>query len=198
MPETNVNRLARNIENAQIFGYEFTLGGRGRIGHVGITISAGYSYNYGASTGNGTAHYSEGDFFKDAFIYNVHRVQNPNTPAYQHLLEYRARHLFRSDLELSYWRVYLGGTFSYASLPELIPNTILLAVNTISGNKSFENYLKIHANGDFIADMRAGYRVNKHFDVGFIVKNLANRFYMLRPGRPEPIRNFTMQFRYNF
>jgi outer membrane receptor protein involved in Fe transport len=205
-PGTPLNQLqlfgirALNIENAQIFGYEFTLGGRGRIGKVGITVSAGYSYNYGATTGSDLAPYSEGQFFKDAFIYNVHRIQNQNTAAYKHLLEYRARHLFRSDIELSYWKIYLGGTFSYASLPELIPPTILTAVDHIAGtgNTSYDQYFAAHKNGDFIADIRAGYKVNRHFDVGFIVKNLANRFYMLRPGKPEPIRNFTVQLRYNF
>ncbi len=189
---------ARNIENAQIFGYEFTVGGRGQIGKVGITFNAGYSYNYGATTGTSTAPYSEGQFFSDAFKYNVQRVTDTASVQYKHLLEYRARHLFRSDLELKYWKIYVGGTFSYASLPELVPATILTAVNYISGNDSYTRYFRDHRRGDFTADIRFGYRVNKHFDVGFIVKNLSNRFYMLRPGKPEPIRNYTIQLRYNF
>jgi outer membrane receptor protein involved in Fe transport len=190
---------ARNIANAQIFGYEFSIRGRGQIGRVTVTATAGYSYNYGSSIGPTSPgdHYSEGDFFKDAFIYNVHRIVNPNTEAYKHLLEYRVRHLFRSDIELKYWKVYVGATLSYESFPEEIPGTILLAVNTIAGNDSYQNYFNTHK-GDAIGDVRMGYMVNKHFDVGFIVKNLANRFYMLRPGKPEPIRNYTIQMRYNF
>jgi iron complex outermembrane receptor protein len=203
-PGTAINQLklfgirASNIEDAQIFGYEFSLGGKGQIGKVGITVSAGYSYNYGATPGTSSSPYSEGQFFKDAFTYNVHRVQNQNSPQYIHMLEYRVRHLFRSDLELKYWRIYVGGTFSYGSLPEKIPATILTAVNFISGNDSYSQYFNIHKNGDFIGDVRVGYIINKHFNVGFIIKNVANRFYMLRPGRPEPIRNFTFQVRYNF
>jgi outer membrane receptor protein involved in Fe transport len=190
---------ARNIENAQIFGYEFTVGGRGRIGKVGITANAGYSYNYGATMDElgSNDHYSEGNFFKDAFIYNVHRIVNQNTEAYKHLLEYRARHLFRSDFEVSYWKMYVGASLSYTSYPELIPSTIVLAVDVISGNNTYSNYFNTHR-GDFIGDMRVGYKVNRHFDVAFLVKNLANRFYMLRPGKPEPIRNYTVQLRYNF
>jgi iron complex outermembrane receptor protein len=203
-PGTALNQIllfgirAQNIENAQIFGYEFTLGGRGRIGPVGLTLNAGYSYNYGATTGNSSSPYSEANFFRDAFIYNVHRIQNPNTAAYQHLLEYRARHLIRTDIELSYWKCYLGATLSYASYPEKIPTTITTAIDHISGNHTFETYIADHRAGDFIPDIRAGYKVNRHFDVGFIVKNLANRFYELRPGKPEPIRNYTVQLRYNF
>lgn len=192
---------AHNIENAQIFGYELTLGGRGQIGKVGITLNAGYSYNYGSSVspkGDTSNHYSLGNFFSDAFKYNVHRVQDQSSQAYKHLLEYRVRHLFRSDIELKYWKVYLGATVSYGSSPELIPQTILTAVEAISQNQTYNNYFKYHIHGDVVADMRVGYKVNKHFDVGFIVKNLGNRFYMLRPGKPEPIRNYTIQMRYNF
>ena len=190
---------AHNIENAQIFGYEFSVGGRGRIGPVGLTLNAGYSYNYGSSLpANDTSHYTLGNFFRDAFVYNVHRVQDPNSDAYKHLLQFRARHLFRSDIELKYWKFYVGTTITYTSQPELIPSTIALAINFIAKNNSFSDYLAAHKWGDVVADVRAGYKVNKHFDVGFIVKNVANRFYELRPGKPEPIRNFTMQFRYNF
>lgn len=203
-PGTPLNQLslfgirARNIENAQILGYEFTLGTRGRLGKVGLTMSGGYSYNYGATFGAGLPAYSAGDFLHDAFYYNFHRVQDPNSNAFKHLLEYRARHLIRLDIELQYWKFYAGTTISYASFPELIPQTILLAVNEISGNNSYSQYFKAHQNGDILADIRMGYKVNKHFEVGFIVKNVANKFYMLRPGKPEPIRNYTMQFRYNF
>lgn len=192
---------ARNLENAQVFGYEFTVGGRGRIGKVGLTFGAGYSYSYGSSlpaSGDTSDHYNLGNFFKDAFKYNVRRVQDPNSEAYKHLLGYRVRHLIRMDMELQYWKVYLGGTFSYGSMPELIPNTILTAVSFIAGNNSYTNYFAQHSGGDYFGDIRMGYKVNKHFDVGFIVKNLGNRFYMLRPGKPEPIRNYTIQLRYNF
>lgn len=187
---------AQNIGTAQVFGYEFSIGGRGKIGPVGISMNAGYSYNYGSN--DTSSHYTTGNFFRDAFVYNVKRVSDQSTEAYKNLLEYRARHLFRADIELKYWRCYVGTTISYVSEPEKIPATILLAVNTIAGNNSYENYFTAHAMGDIIADVRAGYTVNKHFEVAFIVKNVANSFYMLRPGRPEPIRNYTMQFRYNF
>lgn len=47
-------------------------------------------------------------------------------------------------------------------------------------------------------DLRAGIKINEHFGMGFIVKNVTNHFYSLRPGKPEPLRNYTLQFRYNF
>jgi outer membrane cobalamin receptor len=89
---------------------------------------------------------------------------------------------------------------SYVSQPELIPGTIITAVDFLAGpnNTSYAQYFAAHKWGDVVADLRAGYKVNRHFEVGFIIKNVANHFYELRPGKPEPIRNYTMQFRYNF
>lgn len=192
---------AHNIGNTQVFGYEITAGGRGQIGKVGLTVGLGYSYNFGSIIpvkGDPSDHYTEGQFFRDAFTFNSKRVEDKNSDTYKHLLDYRVRHLVRTDVEVKYWRCYLGATLSYGSFPEKIPLTINTALDVISGNQTYENFFVAHRNGDFIADMRAGYRVNKHFDVGFIVKNLGNREYMLRPGKPEPIRNYTVQFRYNF
>lgn len=192
---------ARNITATQIFGYELSVGGRGQIGKVGITLQAGYSYSFGSripTKGDTSDHYTTGQFFKDAFIYNGKRVEDKNSETYKHLLDYRVRHLFHGDIEFSYWRCYLGATFIYASFPEVIPPTITIATQAIAGNNSYNEFYVAHRGGDFIADMRAGYKVNKHFEVGFICKNLGNRFYMLRPGKPEPIRNYTVQFRYNF
>lgn len=193
---------AHNVENAQVFGYEFSIGARGQIGKVGIQLAAGYSYSYGSmlrNAGDTSDHYTIGDFFKDAFKYNVNRVTDPATGAYKHLLDYRVRHLVRIDGEIKFWRVYVGGTFSYGSFPEKIPNTIITAVSAISGSKdAYTPFFQAHARGDFTGDIRCGYKINRHVECGFIVKNIGNRFYMLRAGRPEPIRNYTVQIRYNF
>ncbi len=193
---------AHNVENAQVFGYEFTIGARGQIGKVGIQLGAGYSYSYGSmlpKAGDTADHYTAAVFFRDAFKYNVGRVYDMSSDAYKHLLDYRVRHLVRIDAEIKYWRCYLGATFSYGSFPEKIPQTIITAVSAISGSAdAYTPYFKAHARGDFTGDIRAGYKINRHVECGFIVKNIANRFYMLRAGRPEPIRNYTVQIRYNF
>jgi outer membrane receptor protein involved in Fe transport len=193
---------AHNIENAQVFGYEFTVGARGQIGKVGLTVGAGYSYSFGSKIpvkGDTSDHYTEAQFFKDAFNYNVKRVEDKKSDTYKHLLDYRTRHLVRADVEVKYWRCYLGFTFTYASFPEVIQQTIITAVSAISGSSdAYTPFFNAHRKGDYIGDIRAGYRVNKNFEIGFIVKNLGNRFYMLRPGKPEPIRNYTVQLRYTF
>jgi hypothetical protein len=189
---------AINIENARIAGYEISVISGGKIGPVGLSINGGYSYNFPGKKDNdtGSAHYTTGQFFKDVFAYNGKRVDSANLPK---LLSYRIRHLVRADVEISYWKAYLGATFYYASTPEKVP-VFFKAVSTFifQDGEAVEKYLDKHGNGDFAMDLRAGIKFTSHFSMGFIVKNVTNNLYSLRPGRPEPLRNYTLQFRYNF
>jgi iron complex outermembrane receptor protein len=190
-----------NVENARIAGYEVGLISQGKIGPVGLKINAGYTYNFPTAKDNdtGAAHYSTGQFIKDMFAYNGRRIDTSSPDVNSRLLANRIRHLFRGDIELSYWKVYLGATFYYASTPEKIsPFFNVAQIFIFHDGNALNNYLAKHGNGDFAMDMRAGININDHFSMGFIIKNLTNHLYSLRPGRPEPLRNFTFQFRYNF
>lgn len=95
--------------------------------------------------------------------------------------------------------MYVGATFYYGSMPEKIPQLFKVASSFIFGDiNALDNYMEQHKHGDYAVDIRAGIDVTKNIKLGFIVKNVANRYYSLRPGKPEPMRNFTFQFRYNF
>ncbi|MDB5283545.1 MAG: hypothetical protein JWO06_2620 [Bacteroidota bacterium] len=182
-----------NDENARIAGYELSAVSNGKIGPVGITITAGYSYNYPTLS---SKDYSAGQFIKDFFKYNFQRVGPADSAR---LLNYRIRHLVHADIELSFWKMYLGASFNYGSVPEVIPGFYQVIGQAIfhDGN-ALSNYLQLHRNGDFYVDLRTGIKINEHFSMGFIIKNVGNRFYELRPGKAEPIRNYTLQFRYTF
>lgn len=192
---------ALNIENARIAGYEIGLAGNGKIGPVGLQIMGGYTYTWPGkaerdSTGN--ARYPVGDFLRDMFQYNFKKVgmSDPDTAK---LLYYRIRHLFRADLELTYWKIYLGATLNYGSIPEKVPGLFKAAANLIFQDvNALDKYIAKHSKGDFFMDMRMGIKFNDHFTLGLIIKNVTNRMYALRPGKPEPMRNFTVQLRYKF
>lgn len=192
---------ALNVENARIAGYEIGLSGNGKIGPVGVQILTGYTYTWpGQSVRDsaGNANYPLGAFFKDMFYYNFHKV-GMGAPDTAKLLYYRIRHLFRADIELTYWKVYLGATLNYGSIPEKVPGLFKAAANLIFKDiNAIDKYMMKHSAGDFFMDMRAGVKVNDHFSVGFILKNVTNRIYSLRPGKLEPLRNFTVQLRYKF
>lgn len=187
-----------NIENARIAGYEVGLMTTGNIGPVGLQFTGGYSYNFPTkkTAANASDAYSTKEFIRDLFKYNGKRVATEDTA---NILPYRVRHLFRADFEVRYWKCYLGATLNYASIPEVVPGFYKTIANVIFGDiNAVEKYVEKHTPGDFFMDMRMGININDRFSMGFIIKNVTNRYYSLRPGRPEPIRNYTMQFRYNF
>jgi outer membrane receptor protein involved in Fe transport len=194
-PGTVFGPKALNVENARIAGYEVLLMSSGKLGPVGLSINAGYTYNF--PTRKDTSNYSTGQMLRDAFTYNAKRVKDEDVS--NRLLAYRIRHLVRADMELTYWKAYLGATFYYASTPEKVPTFFHLVALKLYGDfLALEKNLAKHGNGDFAMDIRAGIKFNEHFGMGFIVKNITNNLYSLRPGRPEPLRTYTFQFRYSF
>jgi outer membrane receptor protein involved in Fe transport len=192
---------ALNIENARIAGYEIGLAGAGKIGPVGLQLMAGYTYTWPGKAERdsaGNASYPVDKFLKDMFYYNFHKVGLGDADTSK-LLYYRIRHLFRADIEVTYWKMYLGATLNYGSVPEKIPGLFNAAANLIFQDvNALNNYLTEHSKGDFFMDMRVGFKFDDHFTVGLIIKNVTNRMYSLRPGKAEPIRNFTVQLRYKF
>lgn len=190
---------AINLNNAKIAGYELSISGKGDIGPVGIQLLAGYNYTWPGqdnvdSTGSRT--YSIGSFLKDMFVYNFKRADAAVLP---NLLDFRIRHLVRGDIELSYWKCYLGGTVSYISQPEKLPDLFKAASAAFfKDSEALIRYGEKHAMGDFVLDLRAGIKIKETMAIGFIVKNVTNRIYAMRPGKIENLRNFTFQFRYTF
>lgn len=183
-----------NVDNARIAGFEGTLRADGRLGLVQVTVQGGYMYHWPGNLDSSSAGRSTGAFVRDAFKYWGQRVRDEET--INALLLFRSRHLVRGDVEAEYKKFSLGGAFYYTSLPEKVPTLFLLALGVIDGGrKTFERYLQKHINGDFTFDLRCGYEISEKIRVGFIVKNVLNRVYCLRPGRPEPLRNFTVQLR---
>ena len=123
---------------------------------------------------------------------NIIFKEVPNTGQNDSTLLPRDRHLVHADIELSYWKMIAGTTISYYSDPETVvlfswlrgyyPQTRMLWTIT----------LRKHTHGDVVADVGKGYKHNEHFYFGFIIKNVANRFYELRRdllNRKEIIRS---------
>ncbi len=187
-----------NIENARLGGYELDLITNGKLGPVGVDILAGYTYTYPTSMVDTPGSYNLGDFWRDMFKYNFTRITDPT--AQSHLLSYRQRQLFHADAQISYWRAYLGTTLSFVSVPENSNNQEYndIAFFIFGSANALTDYLYQHRHGDFIVDIRAGLKITDHLKAGFIVKNLTNRIYELRPGKTEPIRNYTLQLNYTF
>jgi len=185
-----------NIQSTRVAGYEISLAGQGNMGPLGVRLLAGYTYTYPGEQTPGQS-YPIDQFLKDVFTYNFKRV--PSAFAATNLETGAIRHLVRGDAEFSIWKVYWGITVSYGSTPESIPPLFEAASIFLFNNENaLSTYYNEHLHGDVVIDLRAGIKLNDKIKLGFIVKNVANTFYELRPGMAEPNRNYTLQFTYNF
>ncbi len=181
---------SQNITRARVFGWEFGLVGEGKVGHVDLSLQAGYTYAFPLNLEADSAQKNLGYTIKKAFT----TYSKPDAGETDIMLKYRNRHVFKADIDaLFYKRVRFGTSLQYCSYMDNIDPIFNVAIPDI------KVYRKEHiGKGDFIWDVRLGYEVNRYFSFNFMAKNMLNRFYMLRPGRPSPPRTFGLQCNIRF
>lgn len=177
-----------NISNARIAGFEGSIIGKGSIGPVEFRTLAGYTYTFPGNLDSDSTQQNVGTFLKNAAKGFTERFEGDT--AVMSLLNFRVRHLVKGDIQFTYKRFSLGYTIYYGSFPERIEELFFLAIPKL------DTYVDKHKGGDTVMGGRIAYKVNDKFRVSFIVKNLTNHEYALRPGKVDPPRNFTLQLNY--
>ena len=186
-----------NVEDAMILGYEMSFASRGKIGPIGVKALIGFTYSYPMNL-DSARNIGTGQVASDFFQYMFQPVDSTARPR---LMQFRSRHQIIGDIELSYKKLSIGGAIFYGSFPEYLPSTATRAINLISGpvegRPAMDVYAEQHAAGDLIFDARVSYRFFKFLRASFIVKNLGNQLYAIRPSKAEPIRNYTLQLQFD-
>ena len=185
-----------NVEFSRVAGYELSAGATGKIGKVELNVLAGYNYSYPVQLNDSTGIKNPGVYLQRFFADHFRTLEGAEG---QRVLQYRLRHLVKADVEIAFHRFRLGTTFQYFSYPEFVDQQFFVIFNKLDGDKNtLSTYLSKHKKGDFVCDLRLAYQIKSNIRIGVILKNITNRHYMLRPGRIEPLRNFTVQFQYRF
>lgn len=183
-----------NVDEALIGGYEIAWQGQGRVGEFVFTPQIGYTFTLPVDRIKFEA---SGEDFGDAFLRSF-RTRVDST-AEDYLLFMRTRHLLNGDLQVDFRRWSVGASLYYGSFPEAFQPEFEEIVNLLSQDgQSLRDYGLDRINGDWVWDARLAFAVTEQVRLNFIVRNLTNRLYGMRPSRPEPIRNFTMQMNYWF
>lgn len=159
---------ALNVTDARIWGVELSAVANGQIFGVPLNFLIGYSY-------------------LDPRNLDSVRAGSPTTT-----LKYRVQHSFKIDAQTTYKGVIVGVSAFYNSFMKEIDAVGIGALKVVS------DFRKTHNKGYFVMDIRAGYNYKDKFLFNFIVKNILNTEYMLRPALIEPPRNYTFQVGYNF
>ena len=175
-----------NVGTTRITGAELSLSGQGKINsNLTINLIAGYTYMNPISLELDYV-YGE-DYYEKPLTYRSSGSDST-------MLKYRYEHIAKTDIEIVYNDISIGGSMRYNSfmknIDKIFTSPYLPALTGISGINQARDKFK---DGDLIIDLRAGYQVTKTARLGFIVNNLLNREYMSRPANMMPPRTFAMQ-----
>lgn len=178
-----------NNSRARIGGLEVTLKGESEV--FGNTLSwlGGYNYIYPANITGDSSNLDMATFagnFLEGFS-----ASSSDSSFLASVLTYRFRHMARMNMQYEMKRWSFGFDVNYYSLME---NLDAIYISFIPG---IVEYREGHMQGDWIVDGRVGYKLTDDMQLRFLVKNVSNRMYALRPAKYDPPRSFTLQWSVN-
>jgi len=176
-----------NISRARVAGFEVTAQGQGAVWGLPLRFWGGYTYSY------------PGDLSADSSQVNVGTFLNRLTRSFgrvdstlaKGILKYRNLHTVRIDTEIDIKKFTFGLACSYTSFMHNIDEILAgkgryaLLIELINNGPILPNINEFrdqHRKGDWIFDFRCNYQWSKN-KLTFIVNNLFNREYDLRPGK---------------
>lgn len=194
---------SQNVGNTRILGGEFTLMGKGEILGAPTTLLAGYTYIEPRSL----------NWNDTLALYDKkgNRIQNNNTyksysASEDNFLKYRYRHTLKVDIESEIKKFTVGAGIQLNSYMKNIDKPFVdrfvgfegSVINTqaFSGLKEYRKDRE--GKWDKKLNLRLGYKITDNIEGTFIVKNVLNDNYTIRPGLYGEPRNYTLQFKFEF
>ena len=185
-----------NIGDTEIKGAEISFTGYGKIFGKETSLLAGYTYI-------------------DPKFKVFDARQKSLSSADYNVLKYRFRHTVKADIECQLLKQFsLGASAQYLSRMEAVDYVFIddtaitdpkdphftTATGFIGGilAPGTRQFITRHNAGSSVFDVRVAFIPSKHFRVSFLVKNIFNEEYMLRPALLEAPRNFTLRLDANF
>ncbi|MCB0794051.1 MAG: TonB-dependent receptor [Flavobacteriales bacterium] len=184
-----------NTGGALVSGGEVELTGQGNVGPVKVSALMGYTYTEPISTTPDQIYaypQAENTTWPPATYANTSSDPTGN------ILKFRVQHLFRSDIQGDLKRMSLGFSVRYNSHVRNIDKIFVdLDESTnpiVKLETGVSDWMKTHRTGDTILDLRLGYMLTEHSRVWFIVNNLTNLEYAIRPLSVEAPRMFQLKY----
>ena len=177
-----------NTGDTRVRGLDLSLTGTGKFGKdLSIDILAGYTYILPQAINPKDTFATDAAGHKLTYFYS-----RTDTTDNNNILKYRFQHIAKVDLQITYKRFSIGGSWRYYSFMKQIDETFYQLDNGVL-NSGIQKYREKHNTGTSIYDARIGYKVSKRLKVSFVVNNLFNLSYSLRPLKIESPRTFALQ-----
>ncbi len=179
-----------NTGNTRVKGFEISLPGEGKISKdFKINILGGYTYVIPQAVNPNEVFAT--DSTPQEMTYNFTSTDTTND-----ILKYRFQHIAKVDLQLTYKIFSAGGSWRYYSFIQNIDQVFYLFEPIMKSG--IIDYRLAHNKGIKIFDARFGVDVTKKCKIAFVVNNLLNLSYSLRPLKIESPRTFALRLSFNF
>ena len=199
---------ANNVSKARILGYELSLSSSGKIGKVPLNALIGYTYTFGGNAAVNEEYNRLGPLIRDAFgAYHISDLeqaefQNGNIVQRENsilngILNYRWRHLLKADVNTGYGKWTAGFVYRYYSYLDRIDEVFEIDVYPYTA--AFGRYRENRQfKGEHILDLKTGFNFSEKTTLSFVAQNVFNRFIVIRPGKANPPRTYTLQATFEF
>jgi iron complex outermembrane receptor protein len=180
-----------NTADARVIGLDIAIMGEGKLAkNFKIGILGGYTFS------RPTSLEPHKIYFTDTTLTTVFNYANTSSDTTNNILKYRFEHLAKLDIEFTYKRVTLGLSGKYYGYMRNIDNFFVDNDRPGMFNTGINNYRKENNKGAAVFDARISYEMKKHFKFSFLVNNILNTEYSLRPIYVEPPRVTSLQIVY--
>lgn len=207
-----------NTGPASITGLDISLAGGGPIGEkVDFQFMLSYTYSLPVTKNKYDVYYTQlkEEQRGDSVVVTRHDYSFVTTASdtSHSILKYRIQHTAKLDLAFTFWKkLGLNISCSYYSSMLNVDNMFFTmdsknmenskAVRDFWANMGtlpftgYKNYFDSHKRGSFVLDLSISYNILPNLKASFVVKNVLNNEYTLRPMYVEPPRSFNVQLVY--
>ena len=183
-----------NTGGARVSGIETELTAKGKVGAVDLAVLMGYTHTLPVSTTPDQVYGTPTE--GDAQIIDAPTYTNTSWDATDNILKFRVQNLFRTDVQAEYRRLLVGGSVRYNSHVRNIDLAFVQLDDDGTLATGARGWMDTHTTGDWIVDVRVGVKLSEQVRVSFIVNNLSNEVYAIRPLSIEAPRSMQVQLTY--
>jgi outer membrane receptor protein involved in Fe transport len=177
-----------NTGPTRVKGIDVSIAGEGAVSKdFKIDVLGGYTYTLPQA-------------MNPSLIYAVDSARNKlsyestSSNTANNVLKYRFQNIAKLDVELKYKKVSIGGNWTYYSNMQNI-DTVFYQLASLAAY-GIAQYREEHHTGVNVFNARAGLQATKKLKMAFVVNNLFNLSYSLRPLKIEAPRTFAIRLDY--
>lgn len=177
-----------NTGPTEVRGIDISLAGEGAMTKdLKVDVLAGYTYTIPQALEPNLVYATDSVHTKLSYA-------STSTNTANNILKYRFQTIAKLDIEIKYKKFSVGGDWVYYSYMQNV-DTVFYELASLA-QYGIKQYREEHNTGINVYNARIGLQATKVISVSFVVDNLFDLSYSLRPLKIEPPRTFAIRFTY--